>query len=205
MPSTCRLTGLAPLVLIVNALAALCALDAAEPGQVLVAPASPAPLNVAVPLESPVKLDATGSWQLVEVGGKRETKNAVRGKELCRLVGLGGRVGRQGPNRQHQGTRLEKATVHRFIRWKRAGVSQEHPRHPSGYGKTPAPASGSPHPMVGASGSRGAGRVIRSLAACAAQARSRAQQHFLYFLPLPQGHGSLRPTFAIRASPSQND
>jgi hypothetical protein len=37
----------------------------------------------------------------------------------------------------------------------------------------------------------------RSFAACAVFASSALRQHCLYFLPLPQRHGALRPTFFI--------
>ena len=68
MPSTCRPVSLVLVVLIVTSLAALPKLGAAELDLALVAPASQGPLNVAVPIESSAELDASSSWQLVEVG-----------------------------------------------------------------------------------------------------------------------------------------
>jgi len=45
--------------------------------------------------------------------------------------------------------------------------------------------------LLGRRGDKGQGR-------CRGQTGAARWQHFLYFLPLPQGQGSLRPTFAER-------
>ena len=56
------------------------------------------------------------------------------------------------------------------------------------------------------SGSSAALAALSSAARAARRARSsacrRSRQHRLYFFPLPQGHGSLRPTFAIALAPT---
>ena len=68
-----------------------------------------------------------------------------------------------------------------------------------GFGRRPAP----PLPLTGILGSHGELRYWLNIPQIFIELLAffgigYCKQHFLYFLPLPHGHGSLRPTLACR-------